>query len=354
MKLIDESLFKGSWEGKNTMLFTLKNKNGMVVQVTNFGAKIVSIFAPDRNGDFADVVLGYDTIDGYFKGHEYFGAICGRYANRIAGGKFSIEGVAYQLPINNGPNSLHGGPEGYSMKVFNTEGLVESKDGVSIKMTYFNPDGEMGYPGNVHFSVVYTLTNNNELRLDYEATTDKATHINIASHSYFNLAGEGNGSILNHELLINASAFTPMNDVSIPLGEIRPVNGTPMDFTKMRVIGSDIDNEDEQLKYGKGYDHNWVIDKPLNELGLAADYYDKTSGRGMKVFTTQPGVQFYSANWTDEQGTGKGGNSYGERHALCLETQHFPDSPNNENFPSTLLKPGEVYKHSCIHEFYTK
>ena len=240
------------------------------------------------------------------------------------------------------------------MKVFECDGVKSTADGEAVKLTYTNPDGEMGYPGNVAFSVVYTLTNNNELKLDYEASTDKATHINIASHSYFNLAGEGNGSVEDHELMINAKAFTPMNDVSIPLGEIRAVEGTPMDFRTLKVIGSRINEDDDQLKFGKGYDHNWVLDKPENELGLAADYYDPKSGRGMKVYTTQPGVQFYSANWTDEKGTGKFGHSYGERHALCLETQHFPDSPNKPQFPFTLLKPGEGYKHTCVHEFYVK
>ncbi|MFB6342505.1 aldose epimerase family protein [Saccharicrinis sp. FJH62] len=354
MKILEESLFKGTWEDKETRLITLKNKNGMVVQVSNFGGKIVSIYAPDRNGEFADVVLGYDSIDGYFKGHEYFGAICGRYANRISKGKFTLDGKSYQLPINNGPNSLHGGLEGYSMKVFDCEPVKELNNGSSVKMSYSDPDGKMGYPGNVEFSVTYTLTDNNELKLDYEATTDQATPINIAGHSYFNLAGEGNGSIEGHELMINASHFTPMDDVSIPTGEIKPVKGTPMDFTSFKVIGSRINEDDEQLKFGKGYDHNWVIDKKENEPGLAADYYEKASGRGMKVYTTQPGVQFYSANWTDEQGTGKHGHTYGERHALCLETQHFPDSPNKANFPSVILRPGETYLHSCVYKFYTK
>lgn len=352
--ILDESRFKGSFEGKDTALFTLKNKNGLIVQVTNFGGKIVSILTPDKAGDYADIVLGYDSIEGYIKGHEYFGAICGRYANRISKGKFTIDGIEYQLPINNGPNSLHGGPQGFSMKVFDCDGVKNSDQGAFVKMTYLSADGEMGYPGNLQFSLTYTLTNNDELKLDYEATTDKATHINIASHSYFNLAGEGNGEILDHELSINASQFTPMNDVSIPLGGLLKVEGTPMDFRSFKVIGSRIDDNYEQLKFGKGYDHNWVIDKPLNELGLAADYYDKTSGRGMQVFTTQPGVQVYTANWTDENGTGKGGNTYGERHAICLETQHFPDSPNQPQFPSTLLKPGETYRHTCIHKFYTK
>lgn len=354
MKLLDEALFKGTFEGKATALYTLKNSKGMVAQITNFGAKIASIYVPDNKGVLADVVLGYDTIEGYIKGHEYFGAICGRYANRIDKGTFTIDGVEYKLPVNNGPNSLHGGPEGFSMKVFDAEPVVKTAEGESVKMTYFSADGEMGYPGNLTFTVIYTLTEANELRLDYEATTDKATIINIASHSYFNLAGEGAGSIEGHELMINGSHFTPMNDVSIPSGEIRPVAGTPMDFRTFQVIGSRINDNDDQLKFGKGYDHNWVLDKPADQMGLAADYFDKSSGRGMKVFTTQPGVQLYTGNWINEPGTGKGGKTYGERFALCLETQHFPDSPNKANFPSVVLRPGQVYKHACVHEFYVK
>lgn len=354
MKILDEALFEGELKSKKTKLITLKNKNGMVVQVTNYGGKIVSIYVPDRDGELADVVLGYDSIDGYFKGHEYFGAICGRYANRIAKGFFTLDGNSYQLPINNGPNSLHGGPDGYSMKIFDCDPVIVTDEGVSVEMHYFNPDGEMGYPGNVTFSVTYTLTDKNELKLTYNASTDKATPINIASHSYFNLAGEGNGSIEDHEIMINASNFTPVDDVSIPTGEIKPVEGTPMDFRTMKVIGSRINEDDEQLKFGKGYDHNWVLDKEEGKLGLAADYFEKKSGRGMKVYTTQPGVQFYTANWTDEKGTGKHGHSYGERHALCLETQHFPDSPNKTSFPSVVLRPGEAYVHTCVHEFYTK
>ncbi len=354
MQIIDESAFKSTFKGKETALFTLKNNNGLVVQITNFGAKIVSIYAPDRKGNFADVVLGYDSIEGYYKGHDYFGAICGRCANRIANGQFELDGKKYQLPINNGPNSLHGGPEGFSNQVFDTNGVQKGPKGEFVKMSYISPDGEMGYPGEVAFSVTYTLTAANELILDYEATTNKTTIVNIASHSYFNLAGEGSGSIEGHELLINAKQFTPMNDVSIPLGELRDVKGTPMDFTTMKVIGRDINADDDQLRFGKGYDHNWVLDKPLGEIGLAADYYEKESGRGMKVYTSQPGVQLYTGNWTEEKGTGKAGHTYIERSALCLETQNFPDSINNPQFPSVILIPGETYRHSCIHTFYTK
>ena len=352
--LLDETKFSGTYKGQQTKLVTLKNKHGMVVQITNFGAKIASIIVPDKTGQLDDVVLGYDSIEGYVKGHEYYGAICGRYANRIAHGKFTLNGKTYNLPVNNGPNHLHGGTEGYSMNVFMMEEVLENSDGMSVKMSLNDMDGNNGYPGNVTFAVKYTLSNNNELKLEYEAQTDKTTPINIASHSYFNLRGEGKGSIESHELMLNARYFTPTNKFSIPNGEIRPVKGTPMDFTTMKMIGSDINIKNEQLEFGNGYDHNWVINKEENALGLAADYYDKSTGRGMKVYTTQPGIQFYTANWVDEQGSGKHGHTYGNRHALCLETQHFPDSPNQENFPSTLLHPGEIYHQTCVHAFYLK
>jgi aldose 1-epimerase len=236
MNYIKEDAFKGTYKGKATALYTLKNKNGLVVQITNFGAKIVSIYVPDRNGKLADIVLGYETIDGYIKGNPYFGAICGRYANRIADGKFVIDGHVYQLPVNNGPNSLHGGPEGFNNQMFDFKGVKKSLNCEVVEMEYKSKDGEMGYPGNVSFCVIYTLTDNNELRLDYEATTDKTTHVNIASHSFFNLAGEGNGDILDHELTLNADMYTPVSDVLIPTGEFKSVAGTPMDFTKPKLI----------------------------------------------------------------------------------------------------------------------
>jgi len=355
MNYIKEDAFKGKHKGKATALFSLKNKNGLVVQITNFGAKIVSIYVPDRNGKFNDIVLGYDTIDGYIKGNPYFGAICGRYANRIANGKIIIEGKTYQLPVNNGPNSLHGGPEGFNNQMFDAKGIIKSKDSEAIEMFYISKDGEMGYPGNLSLKVTYTLTNNNELKLDYEATTDKTTYVNIASHSFFNLAGEGNGDILNHELTLNADRFTPVSDVLIPSGELRAVSGTPMDFTKPKLLGKSINEKYDQLDYGKGYDHNWVINKEkAGELTLAASCYESKSGRVMEVHTTQPGVQLYTGNWLNGSDKGKGGHAYDMRSALCLETQNFPDSPNKPAFPSTLLKPGEVYRQTCVHKFYVK
>jgi aldose 1-epimerase len=351
MILIKEDAFNSRHREKTTALYTLKNKNGLVAQITNFGAKIVSLFVPDSKGSFADIVLGYETIDGYIKGNPYFGAICGRYANRIAEGKFVIEGKTYQLPVNNGPNSLHGGPEGFNNQVFD----AKKTGSTAVEMFYVSKDGEMGYPGTLNLKVTYTLTNNNELRLDYEATTDKATYINICSHSFFNLAGEGNGDILNHEITINSDKFTPVNDVLIPTGEIRSVKGTPMDFTKPVKIGKHIDDDFDQLDYGKGYDHNWVLNKRgAGELSLAATCHEPKSNRVLEVYTTQPGMQLYTGNWLDGSDKGKGAKSYGMRSALCLETQNFPDSPNKANFPSTLLKPGEVYRHTCLYKFLVK
>jgi aldose 1-epimerase len=355
MKIINEDAFTGTYKGKQTALYTLKNSNGLVAQITNFGAKIVSIYVPDKNGSFKDIVLGYESIEGYIKGNPYFGAICGRYANRIANGKFEIDGHTYQLPVNNGPNSLHGGPEGFNNQVFDAKGPVPTQNGEQVEMTYISKDGEMGYPGTLSLKLTYTLTENNELSLDFEAKTDKATHVNIAAHSFFNLAGEGNGDILKHELTINADRFTPVNDVLIPTGELKKVEGTPMDFRKTEIIGKRIDDGYDQLAFGKGYDHNWVInsDKP-GELTLAASCCDPSSGRILAVLTTQPGVQLYTGNWLDGTDIGKGGNAYGMRSAFCLETQNFPDSPNKKDFPSTLLRPGEVYKHTCLYKFSVK
>ncbi len=355
MKIIKEEAFKGTHKGKPTALYTLKNKNGMVAQITNFGAKIVSIFVPDSHGNFADIVLGYESIEGYIKGNPYFGAICGRYANRIANGKFVISGVSYQLPVNNGPNSLHGGPEGFNNQVFDAKKVLSTPEGQQVEMVYFSKDGEMGYPGNLSLKVTYSLTDSNELKLDFEATTDKSTHVNICGHSFFNLAGEGNGDILKHELTLNADKFTPVSDSLIPTGELRAVEGTPMDFRKPEIVGKRIDVKFDQLDYGKGYDHNWVINrKKPGELTLAAVCYDPESNRIMEVHTTQPGIQLYTGNWLDGSDKGKGGKSYGMRSALCLETQNYPDSPNKPGFPSTLLHPGEAYKHTCLYKFSTK
>lgn len=352
--IIDEANFVGSFKGKATCLRTLRNKSGMVVQVTNFGAKIVSIYAPDRHGKFADVVAGFASIDEYIKGNPYFGAICGRYANRIANGTYSIDGVAYQLPVNNGPNHLHGGPEGFNNQVFDVSEVKTTVHGQAVELTYLCGDGEMGHPGNLKVKLTYTLTDDNELVLDYEASTDKNTHVNICSHSFFNLAGHDGPSVVDHELMLNANVFTPVNQFQIPTGEFREVKGTSFDFSEMHRIGDRIDDDNDQISYGKGYDHNWVINKPLGELGLAAVYHEPVSGRVMEIYTTQPGVQLYTSNWLDGSDKGKGGVMYQMRSSLCLETQNYPDSPNQPAFPSTLLKPGQTYKHSCIHKFSAK
>jgi aldose 1-epimerase len=347
MKLVSEEAFKGKHDGRETCLVTLKNKNGMAAQVTNYGAILVSLFAPDRNGNLADMVQGYDNIADYTGGNgPYMGAICGRCANRIAKGRYSLEGKTYTGAVNNGPNHLHGGIKGFDKVVWD----VVSSTPSSVKLRYFSKDGEEGYPGNLEATVTYTLTDDNELRLDYHATTDKATLVNMAGHSYFNLGGEGSGSIYDQELMINASFFTPIDETCIPSGEIKSVHGTPFDFTSSKRIGAEIDKTDEQLKNGAGYDHNFVLSHRAGTYGLAARAYDKASGRVMEVHTTQPGVQLYSANWIDNE-KGKHGNRYGRRWAFCLETQHFPNSVNVPHFPSPVLLPGEEYKHVCTYKF---
>lgn len=350
MNIINNDSFRGVYNGKQVELFTLKNKNGLVSQVTNYGAIIVSIYTPDNRGKLADIVQGYDTASEYINGNgPYMGAVCGRCANRIALGKFTLLGKEYSLAVNNGPNHLHGGITGFSKVVWD---VVDSSSSY-VKMEYDSKDMEEGYPGNVRLSVTYTMTDENELKIDYKAVTDKTTVVNLASHSYFNLAGEGSGSIYDHELMINASFFTPTDETSVPTGEILSVKGTPMDFTRPRRIGELIDQSDEQLRYGAGYDHNFVLSHRTGTPGLAAVAHDPGSGRVMEIYTTQPGVQLYTANWIDNE-PGKGGKRYGRRWAFCLETQHFADAVNKPHFPSTILNPGEVYSHSCIHKFSTR
>jgi aldose 1-epimerase len=347
MNLIKEEAFSGSYNGKETALYTLRNKNGIVAQVTNYGAAIVSIFTPDRNGNFVDIVQGCDNISDYINGNgPYQGVICGRCANRIAKGKFTLGGKEYSLAINNGPNHLHGGLVGFNRVVW----TVTKSTGNQVALEYLSIDGEENYPGNLKVNVTYTLTDANELRLDYSATTDKATPINLASHSYFNMAGEGSGKMLDQLLMINADFYTPIDATSIPTGEIRSVVGTPMDFTKAKSIGADIFGDDVQLKNGAGFDHNWVLKNRVGDLGLAAVAVDPKSGRAMEVYTTQPGVQFYSSNWMENE-RGKNGKLYNKHEAFCLETQHFPDTINQLHFPSNILKPDETYKHSCMHKF---
>jgi aldose 1-epimerase len=341
--------------GEQIDLYTLSNKKGMEVSITNFGATVVTLKVPDRAGKVADVVLGYDTLDGYENGTSYFGATVGRYGNRIAGGKFALDGKTYTLPKNNGENTLHGGIVGFNKRVWKAREIA-SKEGETLEMSYLSPDGEEGFPGNLSAKVVFTLpAERNELKIDYTATTDKDTVLNLTNHSYFNLAGEGNGDILDHVLTLHAKEFTPVDKTLIPTGELRKVAGTPFDFNSATAIGKRINETDEQLVFGKGYDHNWVLSDAAGGRGLfiAAEAYDPKSGRKLEVLTDQPGVQFYSGNFLDGA-KGKGNKPYPLRAAFCLETQHFPDSPNHPNFPSTVLKPKAVFRSQTVFRFSAK
>ncbi|HYH01376.1 MAG TPA: aldose epimerase family protein [Terriglobales bacterium] len=345
------SSFGKTADGKDAVLYVLKNKNGMEAAITNFGAALVSLKAPDRQGKLADIVLGYDQASGYENGKAYFGGTIGRYGNRIGKGKFALNGTTYTLATNNGANHLHGGKRGFD-KV-----LWEAKDasgagGQALQLTYTSKDGEEGYPGNLNVQVTYTLTDNNELKIDYSATTDKDTVVNLTNHSYFNLTGDPKNDILSHELLVKASRFTPVDSGLIPTGELKPVKGTPFDFTTSTAIGARIKQTNEQLKLGKGYDHNFVLDRPEGAgLVKVAEVYEKTTGRVLEVQTTEPGIQFYSGNFLDGTEKGKGGQAYAHRTGFCLETQHFPDSPNKPEFPSTTLKPGQQYKTTTVYKF---
>jgi len=345
---LDTSAYSAKVQGKETKLFQLTNKNGAKLYVTNYGARIVSLVVPSRDHILTDVVLGYDSLKSFQKkGEPFFGAVIGRYGNRIAKGKFSLVGNTYQLQLNNGVNTLHGGTDGFYAKVWDAKQL----DGQHLEMSYLSKDGEAGYPGNVNVKVVYTLTDDNSLKIDYSATTDKETILNLTNHAYFNLNGEGDGSILDHKLHIDADGYTPVDQTLIPTGKIEPVKGTPFDFTTPKVIGKDIEAVNEQLKSGKGYDHNFVLNKNDGSTPVASVRSFKT-GIVMEVYTTEPGLQFYSGNFlTGTDKDGKGGKSYPFRSAFCLETQHFPDSPNQPNFPSTVLKPGQTYTTSTTYKF---
>ena len=347
----------GEVDGEEVTLYTLLNGNGMVVKVMDYGGIIQSLKVPDSDGDIEDVVLGFDSLDKYVEKSPYFGAIVGRYANRIAGGTFTLDGKTYQLPINNEPGgmpcSLHGGKKGFDSVVWNST-TVEKDDMAGVRLSYLSEDGEQGYPGNLDVTVTYWLTPDNDLRVVYEAETDKATPINVSQHSYFNLAGEGDGKVLDHLLMLNASHYTPVNKGLIPTGEIAPVKGTPFDFTEPHAIGERIDAEHKQIELGGGYDHNFVLDHKKGEMGLAARVVEPDSGRVMEVYTDQPGVQFYSGNFLDGSLVGKSGQKYVKRGAFCLETQHYPDSPNHPDFPSTILRPGETFETETVFEFSTK
>jgi aldose 1-epimerase len=350
--MIEKKAF-GKADGKNVDLFVMTNANGLKMSVTNYGGTIISLETPDKDGKMGDILLGYDNLDGFVKNSPYFNALVGRYGNRIAKGKFTLDGKEYKLAVNNGENALHGGLKGFDKVVWTAEPFKNDK-GVGVKLAYLSRDMEEGYPGNLTVDVIYTLTNKDELVIEYTARTDKPTVCNLTNHNYYNLTGGARRDILGHELMINADKFTPVDDGLITTGELRPVKGTVMDFTRATAVGARIDADDQQLKYGKGYDHNWVLNKKGNELSHAATLRDPDSGRVMEVWTTEPGVQFYSGNFLDGTITGKGGVVYKQRWAMCLETQHYPDSPNKPAFPTTTLRPGELYKTTTVHKFYAR
>jgi aldose 1-epimerase len=342
----------GTRDGRPIILYTLTNAHGVEVRAMNYGGIIQSLRIPDRKGQLADIVLGHDKAEGYMPNPPFLGAIVGRYANRIANGTFTLDGKTYTLPKNDGPNTLHGGITRTFDKVLWDGEPLKGKNGVAF--TYLSKDGEEGFPGNLKVTVTYTLTDSNELVIDYTATTDKATPINVSQHSYFNLKGEGNGDILDHEIMINADKFTPVDKNLIPTGELRPVKGTPFDFTSSTKIGARIEDTYEQMVLGHGYDHNFVINRKGAGMILAARVYEPTTGRVLEVTTTQPGVQFYTGNFLDGTVTGKEGHVYKHRYGFCLETQHFPDSPNHPDFPSTILKPGEKFHQTTAFKFSAK
>jgi aldose 1-epimerase len=335
--------------GVPVRIYTLHNARGMEARILDYGGTIVSLTAPDRSGHYADVVLGFDSLAGYLQvNNPYFGAMIGRYGNRIARGRFELDGVTYKLATNNGPNTLHGGKVGFDKVVWKVtrSGVYEQPQ---LELSYLSKDGEEGYPGNLRVTARYTLAADNTLRLDYTAVTDKDTPVNLTQHSYFNL--RGHGDILEHVLQIPASRYTPVDATLIPLGDLRPVAGTPFDFRQPTAIGARINAHDEQLTNGKGYDHNWVLDKPPGELGLVARVFDPETGRVLEVLSTEPGVQFYTGNFLDGSNIGKTGVPYAVHAGLALEPQHFPDSPNHPNFPSVILKPGDTYRNTIVYKF---
>jgi aldose 1-epimerase len=338
------SAFANTVNGKTVKLFTLRNKSGMAVEISNYGATLVSIHVPDQKGQDGNVLLGYDNIKGYYNGKSYFGCVVGRYANRIAKGAFELDGKQYQLPQNDGLNSLHGGVNSIDKQVWDARIMNDA-----IRLTTFIKDGENGYPGNVKLTVVYSLRSDNSLVIDYSASTDKTTVLNISNHAYFNLSGDPSKTILDHEIKINADAFTPVDSTLIPTGEIKKVSGTAFDFLSFKKIGQDIDQPDQQLIYGKGYDHNFVLNTRDGKSPVV-EVVEKISGRKMEVFTNQPGVQFYTGNFLNGSEKGRG-LSFEHRTGFCLETQQFPDAPNQSNFPSTVLKPGEVWKSQTTYKF---
>jgi aldose 1-epimerase len=349
--VISKAPFGKTPDGQSVDIYTLQNRNGLEARIMTYGGIVVSLKTPDKSGKFDDVVLGYDTLEAYLKRNPYFGALVGRYGNRIAKGKFTLNGKTYSLATNNGQNNLHGGVKGFDKVVWTAKPL-ETANGPALQLQYLSKDGEEGFPGNLSVTATYTLTNDNALRLDFEATTDKDTICNLTNHSYFNL--NGGTDVLDYLVQIHAEKFVPVDATLIATGELRSVAGTPLDFRKPTAIGARIDSPDEQIQIAKGYDHTWVFDKPASQLGLGARVVDKVSGRCLEVLTTEPGTQFYTGNFLDGTIMGKDGEVYPRRHGFCFEPQHFPDSPNHPNFPSVVLKPGQVYKNTIIYKFSTE
>lgn len=352
--MVEKKNFEKIVDGKQTNLYTLNNKNGVKISVTNFGARVIELYVPDRNGNYDDIVLGYDHIDKYLNntGERFLGAVCGRYANRIANGTFEIEGKVYHLPINNNGQTLHGGIKGLDSVVWDIVSSSNSK----ILFRYVSPDMEEGFPGTLTITMTYELSDEDEFRITYNAATNQATHINLTHHSFFNFHGEGKGHINDHILQINADQFIPVDEVSIPLGVYESVQNTPMNFLRPNAIGSRLTEPYPQLKLAGGYDHNWILSETKREtIELAATVYEPMSGRYMEVWTDQPGIQFYGGNFFDGKTASKDGRGvYSHQGAFALETQHFPDTPNQKNFPSTLLYPNEEYKHICVYKFSVK
>jgi len=344
---VEKSAYGALPDGRQVDLYTLTNANGMRVRLTNYGAITVGVEVPDRDGKLTDVTLGYETLAGWLKNAAHFGATIGRYANRIAKGQFTLDDTIYTLARNNGENHLHGGLKGFDKVLWDAE-AVRSDDAVGVKFTYLSKDGEEGYPGNLKVTAVHRLTNDNEFEIRFSATTDKPTIVNLAHHSYWNLAGPAAGDVLGHKLMLAADAYTPVDAGLIPTGEIRPVEGTPMDFTRPAAIGSRI------ARVKGGYDHNFVLRGQDGKLALAARIVEPRSGRVMTIFTDQPGVQFYTGNFLNGRVRGKGGVAYGKHYGFCLETQHYPDSPNRKSFPSVVLRPGRTYRHTMVHRFGTE
>lgn len=341
-----KSDFVSEVQGKQTALYVLKNKNGVEACVTNYGGRLVSVMVPDKNGKMTDVVLGYDNIASYVKSDGNYGALIGRYGNRINQAKFALDGTEYTLPQNDGKHCLHGGPEGFHTRMWDAKQL----NGQALELTYLSKDGEAGFPGNLSVKVTYTLTDDNAVDIRYEATTDKKTVLNLTNHSYFNLSGVPGSNVLDQQVMINADNYTPVDSTLIPTG-ISPVEGTPLDLRTPVAIGQHIDDPFEQLQFGHGYDLNWVLNAGGNKSILAAKAYSPTSGIALEVYTNEPGIQFYTGNFMDGKDTGKHGVTYPHRGALCLETQHFPDSPNHPDFPSVVLNPGEKYISECMYKF---